>query len=324
MRRWVLGLGCGLALSALAGCAQDPLATSPLGEGGYRAALRETLESLAEQSVDPLFQQHFRSVIAVVDAGDRHADVDDRNISRLWRTFEDVSSPDSPRLRESYLNRTLQLIVAWTSPTSGQVSFTWLRLPADWDPEREYPLYIQLHGYWDVAGNRLEYLTYPFLNPQTSFAFEDGYLICPWGRGNLWYQGIAEADVWESIETVKGLVRVDDRRQYLCGHSMGGYGAWHIASRSVDVWAALGVHAGALVYGTDEVTPDVAATLRDLPTYFVIGDADNLLDVNRRAYRLLEDAGNPNLSFLTFGGGHEYRQQDVERMYLWMRAFARE
>jgi hypothetical protein len=102
------------------------------------------------------------------------------------------------------------------------------------------PLYVQLHGLWDVAQDRMPYLAYPFSNPGTSCAFEDGYLLSPWGRGNQWYCGIAETDIGEGMAFVKALVRVDERRQYLCGHSMGGYGAWHIAHRSADLWAALG------------------------------------------------------------------------------------
>ncbi len=144
-------------------------------------------------------------------------------------------------------------------------------------PEREYPVYVQLHGLWDVAAERLRYLAYPYSNAGTSFAFEDGYLISPWGRGNLWYRGIAETDVWEGLAAVKGLVRVDAGRQYLCGHSMGGYGAWHIARSSADVWAALGIHAGALQYDPREVDATAAAALRDLPTYFVVGTSDGLL-----------------------------------------------
>ena len=122
---------------------------------------------------------------------------------------------------------------------------------------------------------------------------------------------------------VKSLVRVDESRQYLCGHSMGGYGAWHIAHRSADVWAALGIHAGALQYDARELDASVATALRDLPTYFVVGTSDGLLSVNRNAYTLLQDAGNPNLAFVTFSGGHDYRAVDVEAMYLWLRRFER-
>jgi predicted esterase len=102
---------------------------------------------------------------------------------------------------------------------------------------------------------------------------------------------------------------------------MGGYGAWHIALRSADTWAALGIHAGALGYDAHELDASVATALRDLPTYFVVGTSDGLLGVNQVAYTLLQDAGNPNLAFVTFPGGHDYRPSDVEAMYEWLRRF---
>jgi predicted esterase len=146
-------------------------------------------------------------------------------------------------------------------------------------------------------------------------------LVSPWGRGNLWYRGIAETDIWEGMAAVKALVRVNESRQYLCGHSMGGYGAWHIALRSAGTWAALGIHAGALQYDTSELDASAASALRDLPTYFVVGTRDGLLNANRAAYTLLQSLGNPNLAFVTFSGAHDYRQTDVEAMYLWLREF---
>jgi hypothetical protein len=39
---------------------------------------------------------------------------------------------------------------------------------------------------------------------------------------------------------------------------------------------------------------------------------------------LLEDAGNSNLQFVTFVGGHDYIEENVENMYLWMRNFVNE
>ncbi len=323
-----LGAVFGLSLLAQVGCGEQPVvpaAATPTAQPDYRANLRDALRRLSEEAGDPLFRLHFKSMIDVIDAGDTHSSADTANINRLWGAFEDASAAHSPRLRESYLTRSRQLIVAWVSPTDGQVSFAWLRLPAGWVAEREYPLYIQLHGLWDVAGDRIQYLAYPFLNAATTFAFEDGYLISPWGRGNLWYRDIAETDIRECAATVKSLLRVDVSRQYLCGHSMGGYGAWHIALSSADTWAALGIHAGALWYdGQREVSPAAAATLRDLPTYFVVGSSDSLLSVDALAHQLLQEAGNQHLAFVTFPGGHDYRQEDVERMYVWMRQFDRD
>jgi predicted esterase len=322
MSQRILGVILGCVSLASAGCGgKSPVESTPSATQDHRAELRSTLLALSDQSSDPFLRFHFSSMARVIEAGDHHYTQDDQAIESLWTVFKDTSTPHSPRLRESYLDRSRPLIVAWASPTDGQVSFAWLTLPAQWDPEREYPVYVQLHGLWDVAANHLPYLAYPYSNPGSSFAFEDGYLISPWGRGNQWYRGIAETDIWECLATVKGLVRVDARRQYLCGHSMGGYGAWHIALRSAGVWAALGVHAGALAYDTRELDPTVVSALRDVPTYFVVGTSDSLLSVNQAAYGLLRDAGNPQLAFVTFPGGHDYRQTDVEQMYLWLRQF---
>ncbi len=287
----------------------------------YRGDLRSVLQTLADQAGDPLLRRHFNSIVQVVEAGDRRSGADEQGIRDLWSAFTDASTPHNPRLRESYLDRSRPLVVSWISPTDGQVSFAWLTLPARWDPALEYPLYIQLHGLWDVAQDRIPYVAYPFTHPGTSYAFEDGYLVSPWGRGNIWYRGIAETDIWEGRAAVTALVRVNESRQYLCGHSMGGYGAWHIAHRSADAWAALGIHAGALGYDARELDASVATALRDLPTYFVVGTSDGLLTVNQAAYTMLQDAGNPNLAFVTFPGGHDYRQSDVEAMYLWLRKF---
>jgi predicted esterase len=319
--------GLVLAVAAcvgLAACGSESPAQPTPEQNDDRPSLRRALEGLSSQSGETLLGLHFRSVLQVVDAGDRGSSEDSTHIKTLLTAFSDPSVPRSPMLPESYLTRSRPLIVSWVSPTDGQVSFAWLTLPANWDSGREYPVYVQLHGLWEVAQERLRYLAYPYSSgPGTSFAFEDGYLISPWGRGNQWYRGISETDIWEGLAFVKSLVRIDADRQYLCGHSMGGYGAWHIAHRSAGTWAALGLHAAALQYDGSELTPAIAAALSALPTYIVVGTADGLLSINAIVYAQLRDAGNPQLSFVTFPGGHEYRQQDVEKMYLWMRQFER-
>jgi len=57
--------------------------------------------------------------------------------------------------------------------------------------------------------------------------------------------------------------------------------------------------------------------------HFVCGTNDNLLGINQTAHDLLMDAGNSNLAFVTFEGGHEYLEENVENMYLWMRNFVK-
>jgi predicted esterase len=288
----------------------------------YVTAFKDTLNSLSNKSDNSFFKMHCNSMISII--GSKELSYQDKIfIENTYNAFNSDFDPANSKILTTYLNRERPFILSWISPTDGAVSFSWLTPPKDWDPENDYPLYIQLHGFWDVAGDPIQYMTYPFLNnPSYSFAFEDGYLLSPWGRGNLWYQGISEIDIWECMAALEEIVQINPYRKYLSGHSMGGYGAWSIASTSQSVWAALGIHAGALWYNNaDLVNATVAENLKDLPTYFVCGTQDGLLSINQAAYGLLENAGNQDIEFVTFEGGHEYLESNVEDMYLWLSYF---
>ena len=297
--------------------------SSSVKDFDYFTAFIDTLNHLALATDNQFFRLHCESMVAVIESKTSFTSFDSSLIEDTYVAFNDESDTCNAKDLSTYLKRRRSFILSWVSPTDGAVSFSWMKPPANWNPEQKYPLYIQLHGLWDVAGNIIQYLTYPYLNnPSTSIAFEDGYLLSPWGRGNLWYQGISETDIWECISAMEEITSINQKRKYLSGHSMGGYGAWHIAINSPDTWAALGIHAGALWYGGEsELNSTVAYQLRNVPTYFVCGDIDGLLGVNQQAYQLLLDAGNQHLKFVIFGGGHEYLEENVINMYLWMKEF---
>ncbi len=56
---------------------------------------------------------------------------------------------------------------------------------------------------------------------------------------------LSEKDVMNVLALVRKEFKVDDRRIYLMGHSMGGAGALHLAVKYPDIWAAVGVMAPA-------------------------------------------------------------------------------
>jgi hypothetical protein len=289
------------------------------------SAFRDTLIILATGAQNDFLRMHFESMLAVIDAKTTYSHADSLFLETTFNAFNNEADNTNPKRLSTYLERRRPLILAWESPTDGTISFSQLKPPVNWDPEVQYPLYIQLHGLWDEASNTIQYMTYPFRNgPSSGSSYEDGYLLSPWGRGNLWYQGISETDIWECIAALENIVEIDPTRKYITGHSMGGYGAWHIAQRSESTWAALGVHAGALWYNSSEVNEAAAETLRNMPTYFVCGTNDGLLSINETAYQLLQNAGNTDIEFVTFVGGHEYVEQNVTDMYLWIREFVNE
>jgi hypothetical protein len=292
----------------------------------YVQAFKDTLAKLSEKSGNEFFKMHCNSIASVINSASGHSFQDTIFLKNMYQAFNNQSDPDNAKKLSTYLERRRPFILSWVSPTDGSVSFSWLNPPKNWNPDNQYPLYIQLHGLWYVASNAIEYMTYPFTeSASNAISFEDGYLLSPWGRGNYWYEGISETDIWECIAALEAVAKIDPTRKYLSGHSMGGYGAWRIASKSPDTWAALGIHAGALWFeNADLVNATVAAALKNVPTYFVCGTDDGLLDINLTAYHLLEDAGNAHLQFATFEGGHVYLENNVEDMYLWMRKFVNE
>ncbi len=301
----------------------DPASTSDAMD--TIRALKDTLVNLSEGSGNAFLKMHFTSMVSVIDSRTVLTKQDSSFLKKTYHAFNNEYDTANARLSSTYMKRQRPFILSWVSPTDGAVSFSWLNPPKDWDPEEEYPLYIQLHGLWSVASNSIEYMTYPFRgNASSDNSFEDGYLLSLWGRGNLWYQGISETDIWECQAALESIVKIDSLRKYLSGHSMGGFGAWSIAAQSTNTWAALGIHAGALWYDNRElVTSSIAESLKNVPTYFVCGTHDDLLGINQTAHDLLKDAGNSNLAFVTFEGGHDYIEENVENMYLWMRNFVK-
>jgi pimeloyl-ACP methyl ester carboxylesterase len=287
------------------------------------ADIKDMLNRLALTSDNAFFQNHCLSIISVLDAVPKLTSNDSLLLEGLYTAFSDTTIPYIASRSSSYLARKRPFILSWTSPTDGAISLAWLIPPENWNPEQAYPLYVRLHGLSDIYGNRIQYLT-RYLGPQLVFegTFEDGYTLLPWGRGNLWYQGIADTDVWESIQAAESYVRVNPARKYLVGHSMGGYGAWALGQRFPETWAAVGVFAGALWYnGGSMLTEAVARRLKDVPVYIVCGLNDGLLNYNETAFQLLKEAGNPDIAFVTFPGGHEAPLANWQDMYAWIRDF---
>jgi hypothetical protein len=284
------------------------------------------LNGMALESSNVYFSNHCLAIVSVLDAVAAPTPAESLLLEDLFRAFTDTAVAWNASLLSSYLERKRPFILSWTSAADGAVSLAWLIPPENWDPERAYPLYVRLHGLSDIYGSRIQYLT-RYLGTALTFegTFEDGYTLLPWGRGNLWYQGIADADVWECIGAAEAYVHVDNARKYLVGMSMGGYGAWRLGQESPGTWAAVGVFAGALWYDGGRLLNEATAQrLKDVPIYIVCGTNDGLLPYNETALELLQAAGDQNLEFATFPGGHEAPLAQWQDMYGWIRNFTKE
>jgi predicted peptidase len=84
------------------------------------------------------------------------------------------------------------------------------------------------------------------------------------------YRALSERDVLNVLDLVKSEYRIDPRRIYLMGHSMGGFGTWWLGQKHADIWAAIAPMSGVLP-NVDYQLPK----LKNVPVMVSIGGAEN-------------------------------------------------
>ncbi len=137
---------------------------------------------------------------------------------------------------QGYLER------AYLCRTDGSAQPYFVRLPADYDPAKRYPLVVFLHGYVPETSK-----IYPWVLPPQQWkmaADRQMILVLPHGRRNSDFLGIGEVDVLRVIEEMQRFYSIDADRIHMTGSSMGGYGAWALALRHPSLFAALSPMAG--------------------------------------------------------------------------------
>ncbi len=164
--------------------------------------------------------------------------------------------------RDPYAQRTGPLRRAYRSPLDGTLQEYSVYVPPGYRGDRPWPAVVGLHG---LNGNAHRML--PILVGQYD-ASEDrthaervtppmpdlgALLVAPYGYGNTGFRQQGEYDVLRVTEEVQRAYRVDPRRTYLTGLSMGGIGAAGVSLHHPDVYAA-------------------AAPLCGYHSYFVRGD----------------------------------------------------
>jgi len=190
--------------------------------------------------------------------------------------------------------------------------------PLDLEPGQLYPLILFLHGAGERGSDnsrQIAYLPAWLAEPTWREAFPC-YVLAPQCRDDERWSDVSWADAASTpqaaeptpdlsaaaaaLAAVVADEAVDPRRIYLTGLSMGGFGAWELATRMLGRFAALLPICG----GGDETT---AARLSDLPIWCFHGAADVVVPVERSRSMIaaLQAAGgSPKYSELP-GVGHD-------------------
>jgi predicted peptidase len=199
-----------------------------------------------------------------------------------------------------------------------------LYLPKDYEASRtNWPVMLFLHGRGESDGPlslvkkwgppRMlqlgEHLPYIVVSPQ-----------CP--REDSWNRPTQQALLLKLLETVSKNYRVDKKRIYLTGLSMGGHGSWRLAADHPELFAAVVPICG----GGD---PRDAGKLKDLPIWVFHGTEDTAVPLKRSRDMVdaITEAGGAKIRFTTLEHvGHNsweaaYFSPDL---YQWLNHQARE
>lgn len=181
-------------------------------------------------------------------------------------------------------------------------------------PGQQFPLILFLHGRGE-RGADLEMLKkHPLpklLEQEADFPF---IVVSPQrSLAGLWW-----SDLLEPLNALLGEIEstyaVDSERVYLTGLSMGGFGAWELALRYPDRFAAVVPIAGGYREGSRAVPGNLCA-LRDLPIWAFHGTADEYVPAfqSQVMVEALSECGG-NIRFTLYEG--------VDHEGTWTRAYA--
>ena len=192
---------------------------------------------------------------------------------------------------------------AYLSAVDGTLQPYTLLLPAGYDPDRRYPLLVWLHGSGQDDRS---------IPPGINIVAADIIVLAPNGRGtsNLFARDHAQDDIREALADVMANFPVDDKKVFLGGFSMGGYGTYLTFRENPGPWRGLMVWAGhPRLWGADVDFLDRANLLKfagsDIFIYHGSEDRNCPVELTVELVGKLKAAGAVVEFHLEQGKGHE-------------------
>ncbi len=199
-----------------------------------------------------------------------------------------------------------------------------LYLPEDYCRSNEpWPLMLFLHGRGESRGPlslvtkwgpprmlaRGEQMPYIVVSPQ-----------CP--TEDRWEEDRPQANLIKLLDHITKRYRVDERRVYLTGLSLGGHGSWRLAAEHPHRFAAVAPVCG-------EGNPDYAEQLKSLPIWAFHGDQDDSVPVSKSIdmAKAIREAGGEKmrLTILEHVGHNSWSAAyATPELYKWFEAHRRD
>jgi predicted peptidase len=189
-------------------------------------------------------------------------------------------------------------------------------VPHDYKGDKDYPIILFLHGAGskgtDGAAQVKGGLATAIRKNEKKFEF---IAVFPQAEKGWQGKGDDAKRALAILEEVSKTYKVDKKRTYLTGLSMGGFGTWSLAAAYPDRWAAIAPICG----GGD---PKTAEKIKHIPCWCFHGDADPTVKVERSRdmIKALKDAGAMPRYDEYPGVGHNSwdRAYATAELYEWM------
>jgi predicted peptidase len=170
----------------------------------------------------------------------------------------------------------------------GKVAKYVLFVPHGYKGDKAYPLILFLHGSGETGTDGKKQATVglaPAIKKrEKEFPF---FAVFPQSQKRTWRANTDDGKrALAILEEVEKEYKIDGKRIYLTGLSMGGFGTWDFAFAKPNKWAAIVPICG----GGD---PSKAAKIKGIPCWCFHGDADKAVKVefSRKIIAALKEAG---------------------------------
>jgi len=142
----------------------------------------------------------------------------------------------------SWPKRKGHVVRAYVSRVDGSVQPYALSIPDSYDGTKPMRLDVWQHG-TNRTLNEVAFIVQQ--EGQKPAAVGQDYIqVEPLGRTNVSYRWAGEADLFESLASVRQRYNIDAKRIVLRGFSMGGASSWHLGLHHPGMWAAVEAGAG--------------------------------------------------------------------------------
>jgi len=292
-----------------------------------------------QQKLEALAKKHYRAVIKEEpDNPKARKALAYTRFEDTWLTSKEVIAKyisTSPETQDALVSQLikggyqgskadLQRWANWTKAKTGlmknqkvpsytqKTAYYHINVPASCTVKKAVPLVIYLHGGGNNhAGNADQIVSYHAVldSMKDKISLFPNHIIHRWAnRNEMRY-------LMDTISHVTDHWRIDPKRIYLMGASMGGNGTWVVGATFSEVFAAIGPQAGYWGHAP-------SGTFKNLyhkPVYIAHGIKDKVVGIatDRKYYKILKQNGC-NVHMEEIDCGHQLPPDEVEKCLKWL------